>query len=360
MDGNLDDQGQAVGAGSGIGFFESDVELPGVPGWASWLLDLGLRFPAREVEPRRSILIVSTPCDAPAAGLVALGVVMRDLARGAATDEAGHEAGIRTWASQYLQQCQPCRQRCNPKLVRCGFESESTGAIQGPPRPGKTREKPLHVHSFADETLVLEDAKGCREFYPPGDTRLRELHPAGRPRLSTPENKPGIAGQAFTQLRPRWGAAGSNLQRSYSGSCLVGRRTGREATREWLNQSGFILGGHRFPLADMLTVAGWGADSVSRLRYASTRGGACHFDREGADPETAIVDGATELADSLVCPQLRTTSLIAVVPRDSAQDKLENLANTLHEVGENYVITDPAFIETPPPGISISWRLRIP
>jgi hypothetical protein len=111
----------------------------------------------------------------------------------------------------------------------------------------------------------------------------------------------------------------------------------------------------------MLTVAGWGADSVSRLRYASTRGGVCHFDRAGADPETAIVDGATELADSLVCPQLRTASLIAVVPRDSAQDKLENLALTLHdEVGENYVKADPAFVETPPPGISICWRVRIP
>lgn len=356
----MDGQGEAVGAGSGIGFFESDVESPDVPSWASWLLDLGLRFPAREVEQRRSILIISTPCDAPAAGLVALGVVMRDLAREAATDEAGHEADIRLWASQYLQHCKTCRQRCNPKLVRCGFESESNGTIQGPPRPGRMREKPLHVHSFLDETLVLEDGKGCREFYPPGDSRLRELHPAGRPRLSTPENKPGIAGQAFAQLRPHWGAAGSNLQRSYSGSCLVGRRTGREATREWLNRSGFILGRHRFPLADMLTVSGWGADSVSRLRYASTRGGTCHLDRAGADPETAIVDGATELADTMQCPQLRTTSLMAVVPRDSAQDKLENLAVTLHEAGESYANTNPTFIETPPPGISISWRVRTP
>lgn len=343
---------------NGIGLFESDAVSTSVPSWASWLLDIGLKFPPREIDHRRSILIISTPCDAPAAGLVALGVVMRDLAREAATDEYGHVAALRSFANQFLTHCRTCPQRCDPKLVGCGFETESSGVINAPPRPGKSREKSLHVDSLSDGTLVLVDANGCRDHYSISDDRQRYLHPAGRPKLATPVNKPGIAGQAFSQLKRGWEPRPTNLQRSYSGTCFVGRRTGRDATRDWLSRSGFILKGHRFPLSDMLTISGWGADSVSRLRYVSTRGGACHFDREGIDPETAIVDGATELVDSLASPSLRGTSVIAVVPRDSAQDKLDLLAQALHELGDQYVSEDPTFVSPAPRGICISWRIR--
>lgn len=344
-------------AQSDIGFFESDVASISVPRWANWLLDVGLKFPPREIDNRRSILIVSTPCDAPAAGLVALGVVMRDLAREAATDESGHVAALHSFANQFLMHCRMCRQKCYPKLVGCGFETESSGVINAPPRPGKSRERKLHVHSLSDDTLVLTDAHGCRDYYSISDVRQRHLHPAGRPKLATPANKPSIAGQAFSQLKRGWEPRSTNLQRSYSGTCFVGRRTGRDATREWLNRSGFILNGHRFPLSDMLTISGWGTDSVSRLRYASTRGGSCHFDREGLDTETAIVDGVTELVDSLACPSLRGASMIAVVPRDSAQDKLDLLAQALHELGYQHVREDPAFLSSPPRGICISWRV---
>lgn len=283
---------------------------------------------------------------------------MRDLAREAATDETGHVAALRSWAKQYLVHCQTCRRKCDPQLVGCGFHAESNGVVLAPPRRGRTKETSLRVHSFIDDSLVLVDGQDCKDFYPANDARQRNLHPAGRPRLATPENKPGIAEQAFSQLKQGWKPLHTNLQRSYSGTCLVGRRAGRDATREWLTRSGFVLRGHRFPLSDMLTVSGWGNDSVSRLRYVSTRGGTCQFDRPGIDPETAIIDGATELADSLASQSLRGTSLVAVVPRDSAQDKLELLSQALHELGSQYSREIPAFLSPPPRGISVTLRVK--
>lgn len=340
-----------------IGFFESGVAAPLIPTWADWFLELGLNFPDRATEPGRSIVLITTPCDTPAAGLVALGVVLRDLAREAATDEAGHVAAIRAWATQYLAHCRSCHYRCRPQAARCGFEIEASGIIHSPPRRGKKRATTLHVHSFNDDDLVLADTHGCRDFYSPTDSRYMELRPEGWPQIATPENRPRIAGHAFAQLKPTWTAIAVNLERSYSGACFVGRRTGKDATKEVLDRAGFVLGGLQYPLSAMLTIADWGDDSVSRLRYVNTRGGACHFDRAGPNPEIAIVDGAAELSVALRCPQLRETSLIAVISRDTAPDKLECGAQSLHEVGDRYADVAPGYFEPAPPGISLSWKV---
>lgn len=356
---SLDDQSLAdkINSENTIGFFESGVAESVVPAWADWFLELGLNFPDRETETKRSIVLITTPCDTPAAGLIALGVVLRDLAREAATDEAGNTAAIRSWARQYLEHCRSCLHKCRPPVARCGYATEASGVIHAPPRRGRQRATKLQVDSFSDEALVLIDSHGCRNFYSPTDSRYMSLRPDGWPLAATPENRPRIADHSFAQLKPTWSPVALNLQRSYSGACLVGRRAGRDATREVLDAAGFILAGQQYPLSKMLTLADWGDDSVSRLRYVNTRGGACHFDRTGPNPEIAIVDGAAEFAVALGCPQLRESTMIAVVSRDSAQDNLELAAQSLHEAGDRYTQVAPGYFESPPPGVSMSWRL---
>ena len=57
-------------------FSEDNDSWREVPDWASFLLRLGVKFPLDPIETRR-ICLVSMPCDSAAAGLVALGAMVR-------------------------------------------------------------------------------------------------------------------------------------------------------------------------------------------------------------------------------------------------------------------------------------------
>jgi len=356
---------------SRVAFSESGETVSKLPAWANWFIDLGLNFPSGSGR-RRSILLMSTPCDSAAAGLVALGVVLRDLAREEANDERGYADAVRAYAAHSLR-CMRCNSRCNPDLVGCGYVTEVTGVIYGQPPPGKTNRRRLLVESLDGELLTLvappggssvrhrRDA-GCRDKLGPGcggDAGFKQYQPEDWAALATPDNKPPISEAAFSLLRPRWKPYEINLKRSYSSACLVGRRAGDRATRKFLETTGFILNKQYFPLSSMLTISGWGGeDSVSRLRYFSTRGKA-EFDRAGPAPEIAVVDGAAELTEILgERDRFERTQLIAVVPRDSQADKLEALAFALGELDRHYSVEPYLGPVTPPPaGVSAIWRI---
>ena len=63
------------------------------------------------------------PCDSAAAGLVALGALIRDLGSDSTTNVGGHYDALLRYARQYIKSCRDCDMRCHPELKRCGYSS---------------------------------------------------------------------------------------------------------------------------------------------------------------------------------------------------------------------------------------------
>ena len=85
-------------------FSDSSEEFSQFPDWVNFLIKFGFRWPAGESKKRR-IALVSMPCDSPAAGLISLGALIRDLKNPKANAFDGHVVSIRHYAEQYLNYC---------------------------------------------------------------------------------------------------------------------------------------------------------------------------------------------------------------------------------------------------------------
>ena len=71
------------------------------------------------------------PCDSPAAGLISLGALIRDLKNPRANAFHGHAESIKRYAEQFLGHCKDCQfDPCNPELKNCGYIKESTGFLR--------------------------------------------------------------------------------------------------------------------------------------------------------------------------------------------------------------------------------------
>ncbi len=355
-----------------VGYFEEKQSFADLPAWVRWFIGLGLKYPVSGFGiTGRTVLLVSTPCDFPAAGLISIGIVMRDLARAGASDEQSHAEAVRSWARQYVDWCKSCKLKCQPKIKNCGFSEESLGEIlETPDNPGKNRVR-FQVDSLGnDGILTLKEAprKNSQNApvmmrFGPGsnpDAMLSKFVPDGWPAPTTPPNRPPMSAGSFSTLSPDWMPSHQNLTQSYSGACLVGRQQGNTETKEVLEGSGFTFNSVRCGLSAMLSIESWGEDSVSRLRFYNTRRGSVGFDRQGMMPEIAVVDGARELVEVLSKPQdFGRTNVIGVVSRDVDSDHIERLSTACNEYLAGFQAIDFLPDTPPPPGVSIRW-LRAP
>lgn len=350
-----------------VSYVEDDQNLGVVPVWVRWFIELGLKYPPRRPGiSSRSILLVSTPCDSAAAGLISLGIVMRDLARQDASDEQSYAESIRSWAKQYVQCCQDCKQRCKPKYVQCGFSEASTGEVFEVPRGHGGHRNKFTVESLDESgTLTFREVPKANSRKAPiimrfgkadnPDAALGRFHPQGWALPETPPNRAPLSKVSFSSLAAGWTPEPKNLTQSYSGACLVGRRAGTVETRRVLQNAGFSLHGITRDLSEMLSIMDWGEDSVSRLVFFNSRG-AGGFDRQGVMPEIAVVDGARELAEVIGAPvKFGKANLIGVVPRDSDEESLESLSLACNEYLTGFREDDFLSGEPRPSGVSIRW-----
>lgn len=105
-------------------FSEYNSEWKPVPPWVEFLIKFGYEW-RREPKGSRRIALISMPCDSAAAGLIALGAMVRDLADSNANDVAGHYDKLLQYARQYLKSCNPCVFKCKPQLSQCGYTGAS-------------------------------------------------------------------------------------------------------------------------------------------------------------------------------------------------------------------------------------------
>lgn len=318
-----------------------------------FLIRLGLEWPTDNTRPRR-VALVSMPCDSPAAGLVTLGVFLRDLGNPSANDIDGHYDALLSYAKQFLRDCQPCGlTRCAPAEKRCGHHNEARGRLRS---------------STCSRTVVISE-----------DTNFTERQLAWRNgNVVTRPSVNGslqwhIEGEPPPQLRTYSGALSmffyatllngpqivpENLKRSYSGLVLAGRTAGESPTRAAFNSLRFRIGSMEHHLDDLLTVQGWSNSDISRVAFFNPR--TEQADHAGVAPALVIADGGDSFLKVASISRFQRSDIVGVVHRTMEREKLEAIGEKMTGLRQWYVQDEDMLCGLPslPQGVSVSILRR--
>lgn len=331
-------------------FRETGAAWAAPPPWVGYLARLGLRWQPTSKAARR-ITLLSMPCDSAAAGLVALGLMIRDLGRTNANDIDGHFDALLRHARQYLERCRRCRFVCDPQKAQCGYLAQANGKVRSAQNPRAS----FQIKSFkeAGDRSITFERKGCDVT----------VFAAGAVSYYLDGKSPSITTPAFRALESglyRRIADGSpiddrNLHRSFSGVCLATRIAGEAATRGMMEGAWFRAGREQRSLADLLAIRHWSeSNRVTRTALFNTRTGKLH--EAGELPEVVVADGADATLRVLSNPDFQDCDVIGVIDRTIDRGKLEQVGQKLHGLSQWYVRTDlerDQAVVPRPPGIGV-------
>jgi hypothetical protein len=295
-------------------FSEANGPWQSPPEWVEFLVKSGLKF-GYPTEGTRRIVIISMPCESPAAGLVALGALCRRLAIDGANDSNSHFQRIDKLAAKsvpeiYLQHCnQAGRFRLEPK-DRNGSVWVRKERGCGSRRTRLTRNAilPSNAHEWrfdGEPPVSVSDGLGlqCPHFY-------KEL-----------------SGEEFTPVD-------SNFIKSDSGICLAGRVSGESVSRSIMAQIQYRCHNEGANLASLLAIQNWSPGTVSRVTFFNTRSG--QLDRNTGLTRLVVADGDLSFLRVLESPLFRNCDLIGVIHRVVNRDRLEALGVKITELGQWY------------------------
>lgn len=335
-------------------FSEANGEWRSIPQWADFLLRFGRGWPAAPDGGRR-IALVSMPCDSAAAGLVALGAMIRDLSHQRANDIDGHYDALLHYARQYIEACSICDlTECDPVGRGCGYSEKVTGRI---------RSETDRIYTVSEntnfETRQLAFARGTTVTIP-NPQFMTEWHIDGEPqpvvnnatRELNPDIYEGLAGHAH--ILP------DNLRRSYSGTCLAGRATGEAPSREVCASLRFRNTAGEHGLDELLTIHGWSALGISRVTFFNSRSG--QFDRSALKPSLVVADGDAAFLTVLAKREFQGSDVVGVVHRVMERDRLEAVGARMQALAQWYEPDEDMLCNAPalPRGISVSILRRSP
>lgn len=337
---------------SGVWFSEANEPWRDIPHWARFLIHFGYQWPSGDQESRR-LALISMPCDSAAAGLVALGSMMRDLADPIANDIDGHYNALLRYARQYIESCRLCDlATCDPPEKGCGYETEVSGKVRSESERIYTVSTQTNFEArqlaFVRNGVVTKPKPQFVinwriDGMPPiiGNNVQGELSPA------IYEGLPGYA-----QIVPE------NLRRTYSGTCLAGRSAGETTSREVYASVRFRNASGERRLDEMLTIHGWACFGTSRLAFFNARTG--QLDRRPLKPSLVIADGDAAFLSVLDYREFQGSDVIGVVHRVVDRDRLEAVGAKIQDLGQWYVPDEDLLCSAPslPRGISLSILRR--
>ena len=303
-------------------FSEFQGEWRPAPKWVEFLVRFGYGWRDQESNQRR-IAVVSMPCDSPAAGLIVLGALVRDLGRTEATNLTGHYHALLQYASQYLRACAICDVRCRPELKRCGYVAEASGLLRHSQRKG-----PFQITAIKDSGalgIVTRHDGGTWQFTPKSAVNLR-IDGDPLPKLINGEG--ALPASAYEQIIDGAQIVSQNVRESFSGLCFAGRATGKSATHAACASIRFKCEGLEYGLPELLAVHGWSSSNrVSRVNFFNSR--TEEIDRPG--PETALVvaDGDASFLKVIDLPQFQRSDVIGVINRSVDRERSETVGNRL-------------------------------
>ena len=361
-------------------FSDSSEEFSQFPDWVNFLISLGFRWPSGETRKRR-IALISMPCDSPAAGLISLGALIRDLENPKANAFDGHVVSIRHYAEQYLDYCKDCQiTPCNPELKNCGYVKESTGQLKHNNKKKyrisertrlKTNQNPETSKQFlefhTDNSWLYVEQKNHPvpiESFEERDTHWSlkkkcilnwHIHDEPPTYIDTTEGE-DLSERVYTQIIKDGNIFQDNLKRSFSGLCLAGRSAGEAKIKELCET--IKIGDSR--LSELLTIQNWSSSNpISRITFFNSR--TEKPDRRVNNTSLVVADGDDCFLKILRRSEFQSSDIVGVIHRTTSREKLEEVGNKLSELKQWYR-NDTEILEifeSVPYGISINIQEKI-
>ena len=339
-------------------FSEHDSERKPLQPWMDFLIKFGYGWRCKAGGPRR-IALVSMPCDSAAAGLIALGAMVRDLTFPEANDVDGHYDKLLQYARQYLESCSRCDAVCDPGKKQCGYIKQATGRLRSPLLPRQTVE-------ISDKTdfeggqikWIQRDGRRNQMLVTPFPEHAKNYHVEDEPTVIWNQPVGELSSGIYQSFVNEADILPVNLNRSYSGLCIAGRAAGEVASRDVCSRIKFSNGAGEFGLDGLLTVHEWSNGAVSRVAYFNPRTG--RMDRNAAVPHMVVADGDTSFLKAADCAEFQQSDLIGVIHRTTERDILEAVGARMTAWRQWYDFDEETLYGLPPVprGISISVLRR--
>jgi len=306
-------------------FSEGNGSWREVPGWAHFLIRLGVKFPPDNMKTRR-ICLVSMPCDSTAAGLVALGAMARRMAEDNAND-------IHLHYDRILESAQRNENRTFRQVGRSG--TYIAVYDQGMLWMRKNNDRRC--------TTVMVNPERCLNYHFDGEPPPK-VHQGDR--LPFHGLYSSLTGESVRN---------SNLLSSDSAICLSGRVLGGESTRRMLQNVRFKNGEYIVDLSRLLTVSSWTPGRVSRITLFNSR--TEKMDRPG-NSKLVVADGDQAFLKSL--DHFRGSNVIGVIHRCVERDRLEMVGQKLESLAQWYLEDEvfPGTMPGLPHGIFVKFLQR--
>lgn len=305
-----------------IFFSENNSDFKPIPSWVRFCINFGATWPRSKSQPRR-IALVSMPCDTPAAALITLGAMVRDLGDPSANDVTGQYDKLLKYANQFLNFCKDCRCKCNPKKRNCGFSKEATGRLRKQNVRGTV--KICDQTDFESGTLKWTEPSGRNSqcIVTPEPAHAMEYFIDGELPCEWRNDDGRIPDWPYDKMCTGIKILPENFIRSFSGLCFAGRATGKSASKEMCDLFSFNDQNVTYSLSQLLGIQDWSAEQVSRVNYFNTRTN--KFDRNIGMPTLVVADGDLSFHRVFDHSDFNSCDIIGVISRTMESDRLESL-----------------------------------
>lgn len=304
-------------------FYEDSIGPLAIPDWASYLISVGYGWLDYSCSSRR-IALVSLPGDSAAAGLVALGALLKCLRLEVADDTSAHYERIKSLANN------------NPDGLTLRHATEDgvfcldTVDANGTPWVFKQR-KPSERRN-----IVAARVSSWRIY--------------DEPYVSVGDGGRIPFGDIYRSLlADDTGIIEDNLRRSYSLVCLGVRAAGKSVTSDQFRSVKFSAGNRPVDLAQLLTVTEWSTSMISRLNVYNPR--TQKLDRQTGGTRLVIADGHEAFLRILDEPTFKRSDVIGVYDRVQERSKLEDIGVKIESLRDWYDDWDASYLSNPPHGM---------
>ncbi|MCF8144160.1 MAG: hypothetical protein K9N21_09595 [Deltaproteobacteria bacterium] len=312
-------------------FSENKEKWQPIPKWAQFLINFGFQWQEVGLGYRR-IALVSMPCDSAAAGLIALGALIRDLGNPKANNVDGHYDALLRYAQQYLQSCRNCPQPCNPKKARCGYSERATGWVRN------WRNTPAKRYMISERSNIAKNEL----FYSIEDgtwwqnrTYSLDWQIEGEPPPQLDEQEGVLKREIYTNIIESAQLIPDNLRQSFSGLCLAGRVGGKIPTYRSIDSIRFRINSVEYPLPTLLTIKGWShLGSISRMSFFNSKTES--LDRKAHVTSTVVVDGDKSFVKVLGLPSFQRSDVIGIFSRVLERNDLESVGHRIQGLYQWY------------------------
>jgi hypothetical protein len=312
-------------------FSESDLQFPGVPPWAEFLIAFGLRW-GQGVAGSRRVAIVSMPCDSAGAALVALGALRFRLGLADANQLDGHFQRIQRAADAQTGDVFLRHNLDRGRFLLRGRRNDGTVYVEQYPSPkGGPLRKPILPELAASWTFD-------------GEAPIQVLQGREIPHRAFYD--------AITDAPP---IVPANLHRSDSGLCLAGRVTGETASRNTATEVRFHIGTATADLTELLTVHAWSPGMVSRTLFFNSR--TRQFDRGAGATRLVVADGDQAFLKAVGAPPFQHSDVIGVIHRAVERERLEALAIKMGELRQWYDVDADSMNRLPAPPRAVTYSV---